>query len=439
MRKYLPINSKFAIKLFVLTLCSFSSIASSTNQPFVKTLDKLSDINIINKEVKICVPYSFVSNAKFTLQPDTFNFRDYQIKMDKMENSNNIYAKISKINLNQYSNKSEPLLDTKLPWWSISAPPELKQLDFSKVDGKSNSYNLGNGYKLSLIDRQGNWGKVYILEHLTEGSKTKTICAIKLILTRLEDRSLNLGEFQKRHITEINNNLKISKLEIAVKPYGMVKNDDNHYLLFMENGYSVHDHFKKLLPPEMIKQIAVFIKDVEKMHISGYTHGDLKLDNVLLVKNKMKLCDWFSLNEYNKTTVGEYRYIGDNLPPEAIRANYFKNDKKLEYSIVGQKNNQKSYILHPISSDRFCLAVSLLEVLEPDLYKYITYMPKSFNPWSPESLKFYPKYIVRIKNTQEILLKKSENISDKEKRDLYKQISVFLSCDPIKRVVLNSR
>lgn len=431
-------KSRFSIKLIIFALSIFFCVKGYTNQLLLESFDSLSNTTLIDKENHVIVPYSIFSNVKYTHGLNTFRFSKYEIKIDSIENIKKILVRISKINPNL--NSSDAITGNKfkiehqLPWWSKSAPTKLKQINFSNVDGALDFYNLNDGYQLSLLQKQGNWGKVYLLEHLSGGNKVK-ICAVKLILTR-SDRSFSMAEFQERHITEIRNNLIISNLNLAIKPYGIIKNDDNHYLLFMEYGNPAHEHFKKLSPEEVVKQISKFIIDVEKMHASGFTHGDLKVDNMLIIGNIIKLCDWLSLNEYNKTNVGEFRYIGDNLPPEAIRANYFNDDRTLKYSVVGSKLNQKVYILHPISSDRFCMAVSLLEILEPDLYKKISYIPKGFNPWAPESLEFYPHYVNLIKETQTILLERANISKDLKRRNLYKQISQFIDVDPMKRIML---
>jgi len=81
--------------------------------------------------------------------------------------------------------------------------------------------------------------------------------------------------------------------------------------------------------------------------------------------------------------------------------------------------------------------VSLLEILEPDLYKKISFIPKDFNPWAPKSLEFYPQYVNLIKETQSMLLDRIKKIRSPKTRHLYLQIVQFIDLDPMNRVVPN--
>ena len=85
-------------------------------------------------------------------------------------------------------------------------------------------------------------------------------------------------------------------------------------------------------------------------------------------------------------------------------------------------------ILHPISADRFCLAISLLEIMAPDLYQsFEKLIPKGFNPYGPESLDFWQEHITYLKETQKELLLRAKKTDNMKKRQLfYKLASVDL-------------
>lgn len=274
---------------------------------------------------------------------------------------------------------------------------------------------------------------VYVLEHLSKNTELQKICAVKLVLTR-SDREMEVSEFHERHKEELQNNLIVADYDIAVKPYGIIKNDADHYLLFMEYGESAHQYFKYNALNSALERVYQFLNDVNNMHLAGFAHGDLRLENVLFVDSKFKLCDWYSLTNINKTNVGKYRYIGWNLPPEALRALYFKAEDNLKYSLVSDQGKMRSYFLHPIAADRFCLAVGLIEIVAPDLYKafYSTFR-KDFNFYNPDSLEFWPKCVEKIRKIQIELLNRSTKIQSKKERQLYEQISKYLDVNPIKR------
>lgn len=397
------------------------------------TIESLSNLNFAQGATQFTPPYSILANTTFTSDLNTYRFENYDIKILNSANSVQFTFEVAKKNLHKSSEESNFDIEKHLPWWSKSAPIILKKLDFTKVDGKSNFYDMGDNYRLTLLAKQGNWGMVYVLEHLSKNPITQKICAVKLVLTR-SDREMAVSEFHERHKEELQNNLIVADYDIAVKLYGIVKNDADHYLLFMEYGESAHQYFKHNTVNLALEHVYQFLNDVNNMHLAGFAHGDLKLDNVLFVGNKFKLCDWYSLTNINKTNVGKYRYYGDNLPPEAIRALYFKTEDNLKYSFVSDQDKMQSYFLHPIAADRFCLAVSLMEIVAPDLYKeFYSAFPKGFNFYNPDSLKFWPRSVEKIRKIQIELLNRSAKIQDKKERNLYIQISKYLDVNPIKR------
>lgn len=331
-------------------------------------------------------------------------------------------------------------IDYSLPYWSPKAPDILKNLDFTKIDGSKENYTVGTNYNLSLISRQGGWGRTYILRKTEANFKSNIICAVKLILTRT-DKNLDISKFRARHKTEIENNIKIAnyKLGIAADTYGLKKINDDLYLLFMEYGENLHSKINDNSIEPHIEQFYNFLKSVDKFHNLGYAHGDLKLDNMLLINNKIKLIDWFSFIELKKHLVGEYRYIGDELPPEAIRALYYREKNKLEYapvSINGNKKAQNLLYLHPIVADRFCLGMSLLEVIYPQFYReYHQQFPDNFNPWRPKSLDFWSGQVKYLQNLQLKLRLLAQKVPNKKKRYLILKIANFIDVYPTKRLL----
>jgi serine/threonine protein kinase len=287
------------------------------------------------------------------------------------------------------------------------------------------------------LSEQGCWGKVYALEQFADNKEPQILCAVKVLLTR-KDKDMAVQTFRERHRDEIKNNLIISNWDLAIKPYGILKNDEDHFILFLEYGQSGHEYFKNQPAEAFLDNLDEFLNEVNKMHALGYAHGDLKIDNMLIVNNKIKLCDWYSLTDFKKIPVQKYRYIGDNLPPEAIRAFYFGENTALNYSRVKLKNTEKAYILHPIAADRFCMSISLLEILAPELHldltkKYEEIFPKDFNPYQPTTLDFMPKYVQFLKETQATLLKLAKKTDDKRKQKLCKNMAKFIELDPMKR------
>jgi len=438
-----------ALLLLLLTNAAYPAIQQKTVQHII-SLSDLPQMHANNTH-QITAPYSILSNAIFTSDMDVYEYDQYRLKIVNKQNPDKMIFQVTTKPTSSVSTDTETSLNKRLPWWSPVAPTVLKTLDFSKVDGKETTYPIGDDYRLTLLAKQGHWGKAYVLEHIAADHTAKKICALKLILTRPE-LNMTIEEFRERHQKEVLNNLNLAdaNLDIAIKPYGILEQDPDHYLLFLEYGENAYTQFKEQSLEPYINQLHAFIQEVNQMHLAGYTHGDLKVDNMLFVNNNLKLCDWYSWVSLNKTMVGKYRYIGDELPPEAMRALYYGENLTLLYSLVtdNHQTNMKdknkvipqAYFLHPIAADRFCLGVSLLEILAPDLYKgFYTVLPKSFNPWKPETLEFWQNqvdYIHKVQNSLRDMAAKTDNL---KKRWLLEQIVEFIHVDPLKRKMLIPR
>lgn len=407
----------------------------------VQHIISLSDLPQIqpNNTYQITAPYSILSNTMYSSDMDVYDYNQYHFKIMDKQNPDKMILQVTTKPTTPVSLNITTSLNKRLPWWSLDAPTVIKTLDFSKVDGKETTYSMGNGYRLTLLPKQGHWGKAYVLEHISADKTVKKICALKLILTRPE-LNISVEEFRKRHQKEVLNNLNLAEanLDIAIKPYGILEQDPDHYLLFLEYGENAYTQFEKQSLEPYMDQLHDFIQAVNAMHLAGVTHGDLTVNNMLFVNNKLKLCDWYSWISLNKTMVGKYRYIGDELPPEAMRAFYFSKNNTLLYSLVTDNHQSNAaYFLHPIAADRFCLGVSLLERLAPDLYKgFYNVLPKPFNPYKPKTLEFWQNqvdYIHQVQNTLREMAAKTDNL---KKRLLLEQIVEFIHVDPLKRKML---
>lgn len=412
----------------------FLPIAGNCEESGLKHVNALSEISTITENGQVTAPYTILSEVTYTPDVNTYEYKNYILQIIDKTDPHKIRLEITPKN-EKTNSSSKSDINTTLPWWSTSAPALLKQLDFSQVDGKSKHYTIGAHHRLTLLGEQGSWGMVYVLEDIRENKAPKKICAVKLMLTR-DEEGMDIHDFRQRHQMEIDSNLHIAhwELDIDSKPYGIIKNDDDHYLLFLEYGESVTKTFKTQPTNLSIDQFNDFLTQVDALHKAGYAHGDLKMDNMLIINKKIKLCDWLSLTELNKTKVGDYRYWGANLPPEAMRDLYYREDTTLSYSIVTDQNKKKLYLLHPITADRFCLGIDLLQIFAPDLYKgYYKIMSKGFNYYKPDSLDFWEKHAKYIRKIQKDLLLLEQKTKNLKKRQLIKKISTFINIDPMER------
>jgi serine/threonine protein kinase len=424
---------KIILRIFIL-YCFVTGCLAVDNIAIYQ-LKSLLELKSIEDGSKVTAHYSILANSKFTPNLHSFTYKNFTLKLLNKDNPDKIILQVIKnlqISPPSYINTNKHI---KFPWWSKSVPKVLKQLDFSKVDGKENVYKISNEYQLTLLEHQGCWGKVYVLERLSNGVAIDKICAVKILLTRSDRGRKSVEDFRVRHKQEIDANLQLVDLnmDFAIKPYGILQQDLDHYLLFLEYGDNAQTRFKTQDLNLSIEQINDFIREVDIMHSKGYSHGDLKIDNVLIVDNKLKLCDWFSLYDFNATNVGQYRYYGDNLPPEAIRANYFKKDKQLKYARIVEHDANKIYILHPVAADRFCWVISLLEIMAPDLYEGFGKLTENFNPYSPDSLDFWQVQADYLQFMQKELLQRAHDIKDLKQRKLFETIVRYINLDPLSR------
>ncbi len=403
----------------------------------INNLKSLDDLKIGNNKIQITAPYSILSKAKFTPDLHVYKYGDLILSIIEHDDPEQITLQVSRND--DAKNLVEINPKYTLPWWSSSAPTILQKLDFSKVDGKASSYQIDANHRLTLLPNQGCWGKVYILEQIDADAGNKIICAVKVLLNKRPNQE---QYFRQRHKTEIENNIVAMSFEISIKTYGILENDPDHYVMFLEYGQHAKDRFAKQPLDVTLQDLNDFIAKLDTMHAAGYAHGDLNLGNLLYVDNKLKLCDWFSLTNIKQSTVNEYRYIGDNLPPEALRAFYYDKElnaakEDMEYALDKDQNKFKPYWLHPIAADRFCLGISLMEIIAKDLYKVIEIEPfdKDFNPYAPTSLEFWPKYSSVIKNMQYEMILRSRAVSSQNnaKAILLNKIIDYIDLDPMRR------
>jgi len=424
---------KTTIKLLFITLALHGVALKCLAKHLDNTSELITNLPLSNHQTKeISAPYLILANTTFTKDLDIYRYKKRLIKIINNENIEDIKFGVS-FDSKKYINKKPKA--KHFPWWLKSAPDILKKLDFSKVDGKAEEYTLGYGYILRLSPSQGHWGKVYILEHFDTTHNPTIICAVKVLLTR-NDRKMPRSEFLERHREEIDNTIKIARWSLAAKPYGIIKNDADHYLLFLEYGENVKQVFTNQPLAKTLQQI---MKNINKMHSNGYAHGDLKLDNMLLRRGRIKLCDWFSLKKIDQVIVKNYFYIGDNLPPEAIRAFYFKSTDTTftKYTTIDNGISKKAYWLHPIAADRFCFGFSLLEILAKDLYDKLKTVFIDLNPYAPKSLDFWPPYATLLAEVQSELHQRAMQVEQENKlhAQILYQIIKFLDLDPLKRTL----
>ena len=421
---------------FIAILLQFVSLNCFANP--IMDINSLNELDIGNKKIQITAPYSILSEAKFTSDLGIYKYDILTLQIVNRDNPDQITLQVSKSDNTTGIAGVRP--EYTLPWWSKSAPAILQQLDFSKVDGSAASYQIDANHRLTLLPHQGCWGKVYLLERIDLQGNNKIICAVKVLLNKRPNQE---EYFRQRHKVEIENNIVATKFEISIKTYGILENDPDHYLVFLECGQRAKDMFAKQSLDVTLRDLNNFIKDLNTMHEAGYAHGDLNFGNLLYVDNKLKLCDWYSLTDIKQNVVSEYRYIGDNLPPEALRAFYYdkvlsSTKEDIKYALVTDQDKRKVYWLHPIAADRFCLGVSLMEIVAPDLYKVIEKepFPKDFNPYSPASLEFWPKYAAVIKEMQYDMLQRSRAIKEKNsaKAKLLNHIVKYIALDPMQRL-----
>lgn len=410
-----------------------------TSNQGLRHITELSVLDSIDGDLKITAPHYILSETLYTTDMNVYAYGKYNIKIINKDNPDKLVLQITE-NLQPAELKLKKNdINVKLPWWSNSAPSMLRELDFSMVDGNSKTYPISDNYHLTAVAKQGAWGMVYVLERTAAESTGEKICAVKLLFTRTDKPGI-VEDYRERHQQEIENNLYLASLglDIAIKPYGIIENDQDHYLLFLEYGESASLRFKDQLLDTSIDQINDLLIESDKLHAAGYAHGDLKIDNVLLVNNKIKLCDWFSLSSFTDESVGKYRYIGDNLPPEALAAFYFRDNNALTYAKILDKDKEEMYILHPIATDRFCLAISFLEIIAPELYKniyqtFIQLVAKGFNPYRPESLDFWPEYATCLKETHQELLLRGSKPNNLKKGQLFLKMARYIDVDPLNR------
>ncbi len=158
---------------------------------------------------------------------------------------------------------------------------------------------------------EGTYGKVYNAKNLLTGEE----CAIKVF-------------FDKGNIIDLRHEYNIlSSLDheniIQCKGYFEQVNKvymKNGYLVMEKGRTDLYEHLcKNLNIIEFINYIYDVIKGLEYLHSKQIVHGDIKLENVVLVGNRAKIVD-FGLSHRLQETVKNISYQGTKnmIAPEIL-------------------------------------------------------------------------------------------------------------------------
>lgn len=410
----------------------------STVTCYAKHIDditSLARLPYVNGSTEVTGSYELLSKTNYTNDMSSYVYDNYILKIENKDDPEKIIFKITRSNKLNEKHHLVDITQQTLPWWSKFVPVAIKKLDFSAVTGRDAAYKINNKYVLNRLSKQGRWGSVYALEELDDNRNIKKICAVKILFAR-DDRNKSEVAFELRHQQEINNIIKLANFDsdLATLPYGIIKNTDNTYMIFLEYGSNAEDFFNAQTKSKTIEQLYFLMKKINTMHAAGFTHGDLKVDNMVIINNKIKLCDWFSLNEFNTNSVEQYRTIGDTLPQEALRAFYYGENDALENSIREALPHTEYNFIHPIAADRYFFAASLLDILAPDLYNgFNDLRPQNVALQKDISLMFWQKHVDYVHYVQQELLKRAVRTKNSNESQLLIYTARCIDLDPLQR------
>lgn len=158
---------------------------------------------------------------------------------------------------------------------------------------------------------EGSYGKVYRAQNLLTGEQ----CAVKMYYDRGDIEYL-------RKEYDILSQLDHENI-IQCKAYfeqNDTKNQRQGYLVMEKGRIDLFEHLsKRLNVPEYINYIYDIIKGLEYLHSKKIVHCDIKLENIILIKNRAKIAD-FGLSEQLIGTVKMVDLVGTRglIAPEIM-------------------------------------------------------------------------------------------------------------------------
>ena len=202
---------------------------------------------------------------------------------------------------------------------------------------KENKGILDDKYILLNKIGEGTSGKVYLSEEITSHNKY----AIKIFNEKCIDefeRELHiLQKIQNKNIIKFITNGTGSKLKHGFKSnkldYIVLENADKGELFYFVS--SVKKGFDESVSKYIFKEI---LYGINSLHENGYTHSDIKLDNILLDKDfNIKLSD-FSFSQELKGKNGDGKLFEKKgtigyFPPEFITQKSYNGIKSDIYSL----------------------------------------------------------------------------------------------------------
>ena len=202
---------------------------------------------------------------------------------------------------------------------------------------KENKGILDDKYILLNKIGEGTSGKVYLSEEITSHNKY----AIKIFNEKCIDefeRELHiLQKIQNKNIIKFITNGTGSKLKHGFKSnkldYIVLENADKGELFYFVS--SVKKGFDESVSKYIFKEI---LYGINSLHENGYTHSDIKLDNILLDRDfNIKLSD-FSFSQELKGKNGDGKLIEKKgtigyFPPEFITQKTYNGIKSDIYSL----------------------------------------------------------------------------------------------------------
>lgn len=187
--------------------------------------------------------------------------------------------------------------------------PEI-EINETLIDDKYEFYDkdVGSGYSGDLL--------------LCRNKETKK----KFIMKSLVRNERSLYEMRIQ---------KYLKSEFVVDIIDIFQDDDYYYIVmeYARDG-DLHSYFDdKVANETMLIDIMYCISQLLKfIHSKGIVHADLKLENILIVNNRLKLCD-FGFSKFSDEPAKKYYYTIPYTAPEQLSS--LQYDTKVDIWALG--------------------------------------------------------------------------------------------------------